>query len=52
MIDQFIVVLVSSIFAFIGIKVLIASFDDDYNDGDGMIFFDNSEYHYLIPENS
>ncbi len=43
---QLVVVLVSGFLALVGIRILISSFDDDDNDGDGMAFSARESLNY------
>ena len=45
---QLIVVFVSGLLALIGIRILISSFDDDDNDGDGMTYSTRDSYRFSI----
>ena len=47
---QLIVVLVSGFLALLGIRILISSFDDDDNDGDGMAYCTRDRYQFSILE--
>ena len=47
---QLIVVFVSGFFALLGIRILISSFDDDDNDGDGMTYLIRDSYRFSISE--
>ena len=47
---QLIVVFVSGFLALIGIRILISSFDDDDNDGDGMAYSTRDSYQFSILE--
>jgi len=47
---QLIVVLVSGFLALLGIRILISSFDDDDNDGDGMAYSTRDSYQFSILE--
>ena len=49
---QLIVVFVSGSLALIGIRILISSFDDDDNDGDGMVCSTRDSYQFSILEGS
>ena len=49
---QLIVVFVSGFLALLGIRILISSFDDDDNDGDGMAFSTRDSYQFSILESS
>ena len=49
---QFIVVFVSGFLALLGIRILISSFDDDDNDGDGMTYSTRDSYQFSILEGS
>ena len=44
--SQLIVVCVSGFLALLGIRILISSFDDDDNDGDGMAFSARESLNY------
>tara|TARA_B100000700_G_C14345092_1_gene534559 strand:+ start:334 stop:480 length:147 start_codon:yes stop_codon:yes gene_type:complete len=45
---QLIVVCVSGFLALVGIRILISSFDDDDNDGDGMAYSAKDIYQFQI----
>ncbi|WP_269613996.1 hypothetical protein [Prochlorococcus marinus] len=47
---QLIVVFVSGFLALLGIRILISSFDDDDNDGDGMAYSTRDRYQFSILE--
>ena len=49
---QLIVVFVSGFLALLGIRILISSFDDDDNDGDGMAYSTRDSYQFSILEGS
>ena len=50
---QLIVVFVSGFLALLGIRILISSFDDDNNDGDGMAYYSTRDsYQFSILEGS
>ena len=49
---QLIVVFVSGFLALLGIRILISSFDDDDNDGDGMAYSTRDSYQFSILESS
>ena len=49
---QLIVVFVSGFLALLGIRILISSFDDDDNDGDGMAYYTRDSYQFSILEGS
>ena len=49
---QLIVVIVSGFLALLGIRILISSFDDDDNDGDGMAYSTRDSYQFSILESS
>jgi len=49
---QLIVVFVSGFLALLGIRILISSFDDDDNDGDGMACSTRDSYQFSILESS
>ena len=49
---QLIVVFVSGFLALLGILILISSFDDDDNDGDGMAYSTRDSYQFSILEGS
>ena len=49
---QLIVVFVSGFLALLGIRILISSFDDDDNDGDGMAYSTRNSYQFSILEGS
>ena len=49
---QLIVVFVSGFLALVGIRILISSFDDDDNDGDGMAYPIVDSYKFSILEGS
>ena len=49
---QLIVVFVSGFLALLGIRILISSFDDDDNDGDGMAYSTRDRYQFSILEGS
>ena len=49
---QLIVVFVSGFLALLGIRILISSFDDDDNDGDGMAYSSRDSYQFSILESS
>ncbi len=42
--NHFVVIFVSGFFALVGIRILISSFDDDDNDGDGMTYPSFNDY--------
>ena len=50
--NQVIVVFVSGLLALVGIRILISSFEDDDNDGDGMTYPNCDNYFYSIFEGS
>ena len=45
---QLIVVFVSGFLALLGIRILISSFDDDDNDGDGMAYSTRDSYQFRL----
>ena len=47
---QLIVVFISGCLALLGIRILISSFDDDDNDGDGMSYSTRDDYQFSILE--
>ena len=49
---QLIVVIVSGFLALLGIRILISSFDDDDNDGDGMAYSIRDNYQLSILQGS
>ena len=49
---QLIIVFVSGFLALLGIRILISSFDDDDNDGDGMAYSTRDSYQFSILEGS
>ena len=49
---QLLGVVVSGFFALLGIRILISSFDDDDNDGDGMAYSTRDSYQFSIVEGS
>ena len=49
---QLIVVFVSGFLALLGIRILISSFDDDDNDGDGMAYSTSESCQFSILEGS
>ena len=48
--NQVIVVFVSGLLALVGIRILISSFDDDDDDGTGMIYPSRDDFFYSILE--
>ena len=49
---QLIIVFVSGFLALVGIRILISSFDDDDNDGDGMAYSTRDYYQFSTLEGS
>ena len=49
---QLIVVFLSGFLALLGIRILVSSFDDDDNDGDGMAYSTRDSYQFSIFEGS
>ena len=47
---QLVVVFVSGFLALLGIRILISSFDDDDNDGDGMAYSTRDSHQFSILE--
>ena len=49
---QLVGVFVSGLLALLGIQILISSFDDNDNDGDGMAYSTRDSYQFSILESS
>ena len=50
MFNQLIVVYVSGLLSLVGLRVFISRFDDDDNDGNGMIYPDMDNHYFSILE--
>tara|TARA_Y100001968_G_C18760692_1_gene437588 strand:+ start:122 stop:280 length:159 start_codon:yes stop_codon:yes gene_type:complete len=50
--NQVVVIITSGSLALLGIRILISSFDDDDNDGDGMTYSTRDSYQFSFLEGS